>query len=35
MFTLKLYIRGAELGTVVGIFMVPESKNISERHYIN
>ena len=34
-FTLKLYIKGAELGTLVGIFMVPESQNISERRHIN
>ena len=35
MFTLKLYIKGAELGTLVGIFMVPESQNISERRHID
>ena len=34
-FTLKLYIKGAELGTLVGTFMVPESQNISERRHIN
>ena len=34
-FTLKLYIKGAELGTLVGIFMVPESQNTSERRHIN
>ena len=34
-FTLKLYIKGAELGTVVGIFMVPKNQNILDRCDMN